>query len=51
MKCWSCKQEIRRAWRVPVITREVERFRDFCDDCYQKVKEAREWNAQSANRN
>ena len=43
MKCWNCKKkDIKHAWRVPVITRGVERFRDFCDGCYQKVKTERE---------
>ena len=43
MKCWNCKKkDIKHAWRVPVITRGVEKFRDFCDNCYQKVKEAQE---------
>ncbi len=42
MKCFNCKRkDITHAWRVPVITKGVERFRDFCGDCYQKVKEAR----------
>ena len=43
MKCGNCKKKgITHAYRVPVINRGVEKFRDFCDECYQKVKEARQ---------
>ena len=41
MKCWNCKKKITHTWRVPVITRNIEQFRDFCDECYQKVRQAR----------
>ena len=43
MKCWNCKKkDIKHAWRVPVVIRGVEKFRDFCDNCYQGVKKARQ---------
>ncbi len=42
MKCWNCKKKgLTHATRVPVVTRGVEKFRDFCNECYQRVKEAR----------
>ena len=44
MKCWNCKKKgITKATRVPVllIGRNEEKFRDFCDDCYQVVRELR----------
>ena len=45
MKCWKCKAKgITKATRVPVIVvgQNREKFRDFCDTCYQKVEELRE---------
>jgi len=37
MKCWECKKEINEAVRVCYCDDYQEKFRDVCNDCYNKL--------------